>query len=135
MREELPACPPGPKRSSTNVLRPSLAAYTAAPSPAGPLPMMTVSKTPSGMLRSTPARRASSVMVGFFRTIWPPQAMTGKCVAAASSVCGSRARLSAWVVSSQWCGTPVAVHELAQMQSGLVRTGTEKAQPLEPGGS
>ena len=43
MRDEVSAWPPGASRSMTSVRRPSEAPYTAAASPAGPPPMMTVS--------------------------------------------------------------------------------------------
>ena len=43
MRELWPACPPVASRSTRTVRSPSEAAYTAAPSPAGPPPTITVS--------------------------------------------------------------------------------------------
>ena len=43
MREEVPAWPPGASRSTTIVLRPSEAPYTAAARPEAPAPTTTVS--------------------------------------------------------------------------------------------
>ena len=43
MRDDVPAWPPGASRSTTIVLRPSDAPYTAAAIPAGPPPTITVS--------------------------------------------------------------------------------------------
>ena len=63
MREEPPACPPGPSWSSNSVESPSDDAYTAAVIPAGPAP--TMAKSTSCVGQCTPdARLAGELLQG-----------------------------------------------------------------------
>ena len=72
MRELEPACPPGAARSMTSTSRPSDAAYTAAASPAGPAPTMTMSRTcDSSIFELKPSACATSRVDGFLSTCVP----------------------------------------------------------------
>ena len=62
------AWPPMPPLSTTRVLKPSDAPYTAADRPAGPAPTMTTSKSIVSGSTGDPAATAISALVGFSRT-------------------------------------------------------------------
>ena len=62
------AWPPMPPRSTTRVLNPSEAPYTAADRPAGPAPTTTRSNSMRSGLTGAPAATAISALVGFSRT-------------------------------------------------------------------
>ena len=59
MRDDVPAWPPGASRSTTSVRSPSEAPYTAAASPAGPAPTITVSYSASAGSVVSPSRSAT----------------------------------------------------------------------------
>ena len=59
MRDDVPAWPPGASRSTTSVRSPSEAPYTAAASPAGPAPTITVSYSASAGSVARPSSSAT----------------------------------------------------------------------------
>ena len=67
MRDEPPACPPGPSLSSIKVESPSDEAYTAAVMPAGPAPTIAKSTSCDGQCLQMPASLASSCKDGLTR--------------------------------------------------------------------
>ena len=82
MRELVPACPPGALDSIITTFRPSDAAYTAAPSPAGPAPIITTSLIAvRSMVGFRPRQSATCWVVGLRRTMLPRQITTGMSAA------------------------------------------------------
>src|SRR5258705_320841 len=78
MRELVPACPPGAFPSIITTFRPSDAAYTAAPRPAGPAPTMQRAQTAGrAVLGFNPGQAAASWTAGLRSTWGPRQSTTG----------------------------------------------------------